>query len=183
MRAATARVSGFTSAAIWSTVPGDATPGMPLSTCAGSPTRIVASSAADTCAITHTFDRSATVKHGVVPACSSCPGVISFSTTVPAIGARMMPCARATGRPARIALSVPASTSSATSACSAASRSASALAASVCACSASRRDTPSCCTRSLSASASRRAFRAPIKALRYALIAAEKSAESTSASG
>ena len=34
--------------------------------------------------------QSATVKHGVVPASSSSPGVISLSTTVPAIGERMM---------------------------------------------------------------------------------------------
>ena len=41
--------------------------------------------------MTQTRERSATVKHGVVPACSSSPGVMSFSTTVPAIGERMMP--------------------------------------------------------------------------------------------
>ena len=41
--------------------------------------------------MTQTRERSATVKHGVVPAVSSSPGVISFSTTVPAIGERIMP--------------------------------------------------------------------------------------------
>ena len=41
--------------------------------------------------MTQTFERSATVKTGVVPACNSWPGWISFSTTVPEIGERMMP--------------------------------------------------------------------------------------------
>ena len=53
--------------------------------------------------MTQTRDRSATVKHGVVPACSSCPGVISFSTTVPAIGARIDAPAC---RPTRLACAV-----------------------------------------------------------------------------
>ncbi len=36
--------------------------------------------------MTQTRERSATVKHGVVPACKSSPGVMGRSTTVPAIG-------------------------------------------------------------------------------------------------
>ena len=38
------------------------------------------------------------MKHGVVPACKSWPGVISFSTTVPAIGERMIPARSGSGR-------------------------------------------------------------------------------------
>jgi hypothetical protein len=56
-------------------------------------------SESNTCASTQTREISATVKHGVVPACSSSPGVISFSTTVPAIGARMVPSICASARP------------------------------------------------------------------------------------
>ena len=74
------------------------------------------------------------VKHGVVPACSNWPGVISLSTTVPAMGARMSPSMRDRRCPASMSLMTVGSTLSDTSACSAASRSASALAASVSAC-------------------------------------------------
>ena len=72
---------------------------MPVTTSAGSPRLTDARSEPKTCAMTQTRDRSATVKHGVVPACRSSPGVISFSTTVPAIGERIMPSGRETGRP------------------------------------------------------------------------------------
>jgi hypothetical protein len=47
--------------------------------------------------MTQTWERSATVKHGVMPACKSWPGAISFSTTVPAIGERMNPTRSGSG--------------------------------------------------------------------------------------
>ena len=79
---------------------------MPVITSAESPRLTEARSEPKSCAMTQTRERSATVKHGVVPACSSCPGVISFSTTVPAIGERMMPSMREIGRPSWMSLMV-----------------------------------------------------------------------------
>ena len=59
-----------------------------------------AMSESNTCAITQMRETSAMVKHGVLPACSNCPGVISLSTSVPAIGERMMPWICDSVRPA-----------------------------------------------------------------------------------
>ena len=50
------------------------------------------------------------MKHGVVPAWRSCPGVISFSTTMPSIGDRISPSPPRTWRPCRISSSVFSST-------------------------------------------------------------------------
>ncbi len=94
--------------------------------------------------MTQTRDRLATVKQGVAPACRSWPGVIDRSTTVPAMGERMTPCRRETGRPCSICAIVRAPTFMASSAWRAAARSASALTASVSACAASRWATPWC---------------------------------------
>ena len=55
-----------------------------------SPTATSFRSIAKTFASTHIVDRSAIVKHCVVPAWRSWPGLMSFSTTVPAIGARIV---------------------------------------------------------------------------------------------
>ncbi len=72
---------------------------MPVCTSAESPRLTEARSEPKTCAMTQTRDRLATVKHGVVPASNSSPGVISFSTTVPVIGERINPSGREIGRP------------------------------------------------------------------------------------
>ncbi len=115
--------------------------------------------------MTHIFDRLATVKAGVVPACSSWPGVISFSTRVPAMGERMAPSTWVMAWPCWIALTTLGSMLSAVTARSAASRSASALAASVWAWAFSRAETPLCWARSLSASATWRFVLAVARAL------------------
>ena len=77
-RTATERVLGSTSAAILSTVPESVVRAVPVITSAMSPTCTEARSESKICAITQTRERSATVKAGVVPACSNWPGVISL---------------------------------------------------------------------------------------------------------
>ena len=81
---------------------------MPVVTLALSPMPTAPRSDSKICAITQTWERSATVKAAVVPACRSWPGVISRSTTVPAMGERIRPSMRASGFPARMSLMVPA---------------------------------------------------------------------------
>ena len=113
---------------------------LPASVRAGAgrrPRRVADSTAArsvsKTFAITHTVERSATVKQGVVPACRSWPGVMSCSTTVPAMRRAddATEACRPDGSPG-CRPSVLSSTPRARSCCRAASRSASAATASVC---------------------------------------------------
>src|SRR6185312_6124544 len=165
------------------TLPGIAASSPPTSTVAASPFFTAARSSPNSCAITHIFDVSATVKQGVEPAASNWPGAIDFSTTVPAIGARITPWPCATGLPSRIAAMVCGSTCRASSACNAASRSASAPVASDCACACSRCEIAWCAYRSRSVAANWSAACAAASALRYAPTAAAKSGESTRASG
>ncbi len=165
-RTATDRVLGSTSAAILSIRPVTVFEPVPTVTSAASPTLIESRSDPNTCVMTQTRERSAMVKLGVVPACRSSPGVMSFSTTVPAIGERIMPAMWLSGRPRRTPRTSRGSAFRAMSACRAASRSDSAPTASVSAWSASRCATPLCARRSLSRSARRRAVRAAEAALR-----------------
>ena len=89
IRTAVALVFGSTRSVTLSTTPGIGYFPASVDIVAFAPLRTAARSDSNTFAVTHIDDTSATVKVGVVPACSSCPGLISFSTTVPLIGARM----------------------------------------------------------------------------------------------
>src|SRR6185312_4758365 len=102
-RASTERVSGSSTAPTLVTLPWIAVPSEPGSTRAASPFFTVSDSSPNNCAMTHICEVSAMVKHGVEPAASSWPGAIDFSTTLPAIGARITPWPCATGLPSRIA--------------------------------------------------------------------------------
>ena len=73
-----------------STVPEKFAASMPVITWPGRRPGPTQRSESKICAITQTRERSATVKAGVVLACSNWPGLISFSTTVPARGERMI---------------------------------------------------------------------------------------------
>ena len=135
---------------------------------ASCPAATPARSDSNTLAITHTVDRSAMVKHGVLPAWMSWPGFTSFSTTVPSIGARITASSADVARFSRTAAMLCSSTPSARICSIAASRSAAAAAASVCACSSSRRGIASFLKSCSSRSAMRCRLRYADCALRYA---------------
>src|ERR1019366_4093162 len=149
----------------------------------GTPLVTSGMSDAYTLAITHIELRSATVNAGVVPAVSSCPGLMSFSTTVPGIGATIVPWTGGVRWPSRIAFTVASSRPSARSASIAASRSASAPAASERAWSSSLRASASFAKSCSSSFRILALLRTAVSALRYVATSAAKSGDATVASG